>query len=103
MAARTWSAAAMRGAGAIAVLSVRYATMAARPPTGKQRNCRPQDLRIIHAVEFDPPDKLHYAVLRRGLVHVMTDDSQPRGTDALPATVFTGPKGSLLEHASLDR
>ncbi|WP_323778680.1 IS4 family transposase [Leisingera sp.] len=38
-----------------AVLSVRHATMTVRPPIGKQRKYRHQDLQIIHAEEFDPP------------------------------------------------
>lgn len=32
-----------------AVLSVRHATMIVRPPTGKQRKYRHQELQIIHA------------------------------------------------------
>ncbi|OSP53437.1 Mobile element protein [Pseudoruegeria sp. SK021] len=36
-------------------LSVRHATMTVRPPIGKQRKYRHQDLQIIHAEEFDPP------------------------------------------------
>ena len=39
-----------------AVLSVRHATMTVRPPTGKQRKYRHQDLQIIHAEELDPPE-----------------------------------------------
>jgi len=38
-----------------AVLSVRHATMTVRPPIGKQRKYRHQDLQIIHAEELDPP------------------------------------------------
>lgn len=39
-----------------AVLSVRHATMTVRPPIGKQRTYRHQDLQIIHAEELDPPE-----------------------------------------------
>lgn len=39
-----------------AVLSVRHATMTVRPPIGKQRKYRHQNLQIIHAEELDPPD-----------------------------------------------
>ncbi|WP_322864749.1 IS4 family transposase (plasmid) [Aquicoccus sp. G2-2] len=39
-----------------AVLSVRHATMTVRPPIGKQRIYRHQDLQIIHAEELDPPE-----------------------------------------------
>lgn len=39
-----------------AVLSVRHATMTVRPPIGKQRKYRHQDLQIIHAEELDPPE-----------------------------------------------
>lgn len=39
-----------------AVLSVRHATMTVRPPIGKQRKYRHQDLQIIYAEEFDPPE-----------------------------------------------
>jgi hypothetical protein len=38
-----------------AVLSVRHATMTVRPPIGKQRKYRHQELQIIHAEELDPP------------------------------------------------
>jgi hypothetical protein len=39
-----------------AVLSVRHATMVVRPPIGKQRAYRHQELQIIHAEERDPPE-----------------------------------------------
>lgn len=39
-----------------AVLSVRHATMTVRPPIGKQRKYRHQDLQIIHAEELEPPE-----------------------------------------------
>ena len=39
-----------------AVLSVRHATMTVRPPIGKQRNYRHQQLQIIHAEEVNPPE-----------------------------------------------
>lgn len=39
-----------------AVLSVRHATMTVRPPIGKQRKYRHQELQIIHAEELDPPE-----------------------------------------------
>ncbi len=39
-----------------AVLSVRHASMTVRPPIGKQRKYRQQDLQIIHAEELDPPE-----------------------------------------------
>ena len=39
-----------------AVLSVRHATMTVRPPIGKQRQYRHQDLQIIHAEELNPPE-----------------------------------------------
>ena len=39
-----------------AVPSVRHATMTVRPPIGKQRKYRHQDLQIIHAEELDPPE-----------------------------------------------
>ncbi|WP_272849137.1 IS4 family transposase [Paracoccus alcaliphilus] len=39
-----------------AVLSVRHATMTVRPPIGKQRKYRHQNLQIIHAEELDPPE-----------------------------------------------
>lgn len=39
-----------------AVLSVRPATMTVRPPIGKQRKYRHQELQIIHAEELDPPE-----------------------------------------------
>lgn len=38
------------------MLSVQHATMTARPPIGKQRKYRHQDLQIIHAEELDPPE-----------------------------------------------
>ncbi|GGW47236.1 hypothetical protein GCM10011452_38460 [Gemmobacter lanyuensis] len=38
-----------------AVLTVRHATMTVRPPIGKQRQYRHQELQIIHAEELDPP------------------------------------------------
>ena len=38
-----------------AVLTVRHATMTVRPPIGKQRKYRHQELQIIHAEELDPP------------------------------------------------
>jgi len=39
-----------------AVLSVRHASMTVRPPIGKQRKYRHQELQIIHAEELDPPE-----------------------------------------------
>lgn len=39
-----------------AVLSVRHATMTVRPPIGKQKKYRHQELQIIHAEELDPPE-----------------------------------------------
>lgn len=39
-----------------AVLSVKYATMTVRPPIGKQKKYRHQDLQIIHAEELNPPE-----------------------------------------------
>src|SRR5690606_30702224 len=39
-----------------AVLSVRHVTMIVRPPIGKQRKYRHQELQIIHAEELDPPE-----------------------------------------------
>jgi len=39
-----------------AVLSVRHATMTVRPPIGKQRKYRRQQLQIIHAEEINPPE-----------------------------------------------
>jgi hypothetical protein len=39
-----------------AVLSVRHATMTVRPPIGKQRRYRHQQLQVIHAEEINPPD-----------------------------------------------
>ncbi|MBV1834114.1 IS4 family transposase [Novacetimonas pomaceti] len=37
-------------------LSVRYATMTVRPPIGKQKKYKRQQLQIIHAEEIDPPE-----------------------------------------------
>ena len=39
-----------------AVLSVKHATMTVRPPIGKQKKYRHQDLQIIHAEELNPPE-----------------------------------------------
>lgn len=39
-----------------AVVSVRHASMTVRPPIGKQRKYRHQDLQIIRAEELDPPE-----------------------------------------------
>ncbi|ABL71056.1 hypothetical protein SAMN04244581_05137 [Paracoccus denitrificans] len=39
-----------------ALLTIRHATMAVRPPIGKQRKYRHQTLQIIHAEEMDPPE-----------------------------------------------
>lgn len=39
-----------------AVLSVKHATMTVRPPIGKQRKYRHQQLQIIHAEELNPPE-----------------------------------------------
>lgn len=39
-----------------AILSIRYATMTVRPPIGKQKKYRHQELQIIHAEEIDPPE-----------------------------------------------
>jgi len=39
-----------------AVLSVRHATMTVRPPIGKQKKYRHQQLQIIHAEEINPPE-----------------------------------------------
>ncbi|VWX50811.1 IS4 family transposase [Novosphingobium sp. 9U] len=39
-----------------AVLSIQHATMTVRPPIGKQKKYRHQDLQIIHAEEIDPPE-----------------------------------------------
>lgn len=39
-----------------AVLCVRHATMTVRPPIGKQKKYRNQELQIIHAEELDPPE-----------------------------------------------
>ena len=39
-----------------AVLSIRYATMTVRPPIGKQKKYRHQQLQIIHAEEISPPE-----------------------------------------------
>ncbi len=44
-----------QGKDHLAVLSVKHATMTVRPPIGKQRKYRHQDLQIIHAEEFHPP------------------------------------------------
>ncbi|ODT78107.1 MAG: transposase [Pelagibacterium sp. SCN 64-44] len=38
-----------------ATLSIRYATMTVRPPIGKQKQYRHQELRIIYAEEINPP------------------------------------------------
>ncbi|EAV40150.1 hypothetical protein SIAM614_00055 [Stappia aggregata IAM 12614] len=38
------------------MLSVRHATMTVRPPIGKQKSYRHQDLQIIHAEELNPPE-----------------------------------------------
>lgn len=45
-----------QGKNHCAVLSVRHATMTVRPPIGKQRKYRHQELQIIHAEELDPPE-----------------------------------------------
>jgi len=45
-----------QGKGHRAVLSIRHATMTVRPPIGKQRKYRHQELQIIHAEELDPPE-----------------------------------------------
>jgi hypothetical protein len=45
-----------QGKDHLAVLSVRHATMTVRPPIGKQRKYRHQDLQIIHAEELDPAE-----------------------------------------------
>ena len=45
-----------RGNDQRAVLSVRHATMTVRPPIGKQRRYRHQQLQVIHAEEINPPD-----------------------------------------------
>ena len=39
-----------------AVLSVKHETMTVRPPIGKQKKYRHQDLQIIHAEELNPPE-----------------------------------------------
>lgn len=39
-----------------AILSIRHATMTVRPPIGKQKNYKHQELQIIHAEELDPPE-----------------------------------------------
>ena len=39
-----------------AVLSVKHETMTVRPPIGKQKKYRHQNLQIIHAEELDPPE-----------------------------------------------
>ena len=39
-----------------AVVSVQHASMTVRPPIGKQRKYRHQDLQIIRAEELDPPE-----------------------------------------------
>lgn len=39
-----------------AMLSVKHATMTVRPPIGKQRKYRHQNLQIIHAEELNPPE-----------------------------------------------
>lgn len=39
-----------------ATLTVRHATMAVRPPIGKQKKYRHQQLQIIHAEEVNPPE-----------------------------------------------
>ncbi|MFX0546270.1 IS4 family transposase [Roseovarius sp. S1116L3] len=39
-----------------AVLSVKHATMTVRPPIGKQKKYRHQNLQIIHAEELNPPE-----------------------------------------------
>ncbi|EAQ23795.1 hypothetical protein ROS217_00425 [Roseovarius sp. 217] len=39
-----------------AVLSIRRATMTVRPPIGKQKKYRHQQLQIIHAEELNPPE-----------------------------------------------
>lgn len=46
----------VQGKAHCAVLSVRHAMMTVRPPIGKQRKYRHQNLRIIHAEELDPPE-----------------------------------------------
>ena len=46
----------LQGNDHCAVLSVRHATMTVRPPIGKQRKFRNQELQIIHAEELDPPE-----------------------------------------------
>ena len=45
-----------QGKGQQAVLSIRYATMTVRPPIGKQKKYRHQQLQIIHAEELNPPE-----------------------------------------------
>jgi len=45
-----------RGKQHQAVLSVKHATMTVRPPIGKQRKYRHQQLQIIHAEELNPPE-----------------------------------------------
>ncbi|WIJ25692.1 IS4 family transposase [Devosia sp. RR2S18] len=39
-----------------AVLSIRHATMTVRPPIGKQKNYRHQELQIVYAEEINPPE-----------------------------------------------
>jgi hypothetical protein len=39
-----------------AMLSVKHATMTVRPPIGKQRKYRHQNLQVIHAEELNPPE-----------------------------------------------
>jgi len=38
------------------MLSVKHATMTVRPPIGKQRKYRHQNLQVIHAEELNPPE-----------------------------------------------
>lgn len=47
---------AAQGKDHCAVLSVKHATMTVRPPIGKQKKYRHQDLQIIHAEELNPPE-----------------------------------------------
>jgi hypothetical protein len=44
-----------QGKGQQAALSIRFATMTVRPPIGKQKKYRHQQLQIIHAEELNPP------------------------------------------------
>ncbi len=45
-----------QGNGQRARLSIRHATMTVRPPIGKQKQYRHQELQVIYAEEINPPE-----------------------------------------------